>query len=572
MDALSAESHARPWLGEYPPGVPTEVELEAYASMADLIEKAAARFGDRLAYHQLGVDLSYRRLDEYSTRLAAFFQQDLRLREGDRIALMLPNVIQYPIALFAALRAGLVVVNVNPLYTAPELVELIEDSSPKAIVVLETFAATLERALQTVRVETVIVARIAEMQSFPRSLIVDYIVRRRKKLVPAWNIPGAVKFREAMRRRKTEAFRAPKLSHETVAFLQYTGGTTGAPKGAVLTHGNVLAEILIVGAWFTPAFRDVAETTLIALPLYHVAALLCQCMVSIHFGFKAVLVINPRDIPALVKDFETHQPTFFIGLNTLFNALLNNPAFQQLDFSALRQTFAGGTATQPAVAERWQALTGCPVIEAYGLSETAAAVTASPVTRTSFDGTIGVPLPSVNVELRDGSGAQAPFDSPGEIFVKGPTVMRGYFNEPEETAKVIGADGFFATGDIGVMDHRGVIRIVDRKKDMILVSGFNVYPTEVEEVLFRHPGIVEAAVVGLDDAQTGEAAVACVVKRDAALTEAEIVAYARKSLAGYKAPRRVVFFDALPKTPVGKVLRRELRERLASEAGRAAGR
>lgn len=567
--AASEPSSARPWLGEYPPGVPEEVDLNVYASMADLVEKAAARFGDRVAYHQLGVDLTYRRLDDYSTRLAAYFQQDLRLREGDRIALMLPNVIQYPIAMFAALRAGLIVVNINPLYTAPELVTLIKDSSPKAIVALETFAATLERALKTAPVEAVVIARIAELQPFPRSLIVDYVVRKQKKLVPPWKIPGAVKFREAMRRRGAETFRAPKLSRETDAFLQYTGGTTGAPKGALLTHGNVLAEVLIVAAWFAPAFRPVAETMLIALPLYHVAALLSQGMIAVHFGFKAILVINPRDIPALVKDFEIHKPTLFTGLNTLFNALLNNAAFQRLDFSSLRLTSAGGTATQPTVAERWQALTGNPIIEAYGLSEVASAATSNPVTRTHFDGTIGVPLPSMMVEMRMADGSPAPFDSPGEIYIKGPTVMRGYFNQPEETAKVLGADGFFATGDIGVMDSRGVIKIIDRKKDMVLVSGFNVYPTEVEEVLFRHPGVLEVAVVGVADAHTGEAAVACVVKKDAALTEAELMTFARQSLAGYKAPRRVVFLDGLPKTPVGKVLRRELREQLASETNSA---
>jgi long-chain acyl-CoA synthetase len=562
--AASEDVTVRPWLAEYPPGVPTEINPNHYCSLADLLDSARKRHGGAVAFHSLGVDLSFQQLDEYSACLAAYFQQDLRLQKGDRIALMMPNVLQYPIALFAALRAGLIVVNVNPLYTASELVMLITESRPRAIVVLETFAATLERALKTAPVETIIVARIAELQRFPRSLIVDYVVRRKKKLVPAWNIPGAMMFRQAMLARPAEAFRAPPLSLDDIAFLQFTGGTTGAPKGAVLTHGNVLADVLVYDAW-SAASGDfgAADTAIIALPLYHVAALICQCLIAIHFGVKAVLVINPRDVPALVKDFALHKPTLFLGLNTLFAALLNNPAFQQLDF-ALRVTAAGGAATQPVIAERWQALTGCPVLEGYGLSEVAGVVIAQPPSRAGLDGAIGVPMPSVMVEIRDEHGKPSPFGNPGEICVKGPMVMRGYYNRPEETAKVLGEDGFFATGDIGVMDARGVIRIVDRKKDMVLVSGFNVYPTEVEAVLSRHPGILEVAVVGVSDMQSGEAPVACVVKKDATLTEAEIISYARESLAAYKAPRRVVFVDELPKTPVGKVLRRLLRDQLTA--------
>jgi long-chain acyl-CoA synthetase len=563
MDDLASEvMAARPWIGEYPPGVPADVDLVAYQSMGDFLVKTAERFGGRVAYTQLGVEISYKTFDEYSARLAAYFQRDLGLRAGDRIALMMPNVIAYPIALFAALRAGLVVVNVNPLYTAPELVNLIADSSPRAIVVLETFAATLEKALRSQRVETVIVARVAEFQPFPRSLIVDWVVRRRKKLVPPWTIPGAVKFADALRRRSPEAFNAPPATHESVAFLQYTGGTTGKPKGVILTHGAVLADVLILAAWTAPIARPGAETTIIALPLYHVAALVCHSMVALHYGMKSVLVINPRDIPALVKDFENHKPSMFIGLNTLFNALVNNEAFRRLDFTGLRLTTAGGTATLAAVADRWHEVTGRPIFEAYGLSETAGAVTANPVTRTRFDGSIGVPLPCVSVEIRGENGAVVAAGTPGEICVKGPTLMRGYFNQPDETAKVLGADGFFATGDIGVIDARGVIKIVDRKKDMVLVSGFNVYPTEIEDVLARHPGISEVAVVGVKDARTGEAPVACVVRRDPALAEAAIIAYARENLAPYKTPRRVIFYETLPKTPVGKVLRRELRDEL----------
>jgi long-chain acyl-CoA synthetase len=554
-----------PWLSQYPAGVAADIALDDYPSMAALLEQAVARFGDRIAFHQFGVNLTYRELDEYSARLAAYFQKDLQLQPGDRIALMLPNALQQPIAMFAALRAGLTVVNVNPLYTAPELANLIKDSGARAIVVMEVSAATLERALAQVTIEHVIVARVAEMQSFPKSILVDYVVRKKKKLVPDWTIAGAIAFRTAMTARPAADFARTALNRETRAFLQYTGGTTGDPKGAVLTHGNVVADVLIFAAWVKPVFREGGEVTLVALPLYHVAALVCQCLVSFHLGTRCVLVMNPRDIPSLVKDFATHRPTVFGGLNTLFTALMNNEAFGALDFSALRSTFGGGTATQPAVAERWQKLTGTPVVEAYGLSEAAGAVTANPVTQTAFEGTIGVPLPSMRIEIRDESGAAVSAGMPGEIFVAGPVVMQGYFNRPEETAQAIGTDGYFATGDIGIMDERGVIKIVDRKRDMILVSGFNVYPNEVEGVLFRHPGILEVAVVGVADSQSGETPVAFVVKKEPGLTESDVIEFARTSLTAYKVPRQVVFVNDLPKTPVGKVLRRQLRDRLVDQ-------
>ena len=551
-----------PWLSQYPAGVAADIDLDDYPSMAALLEEAVARFGERIAFHQFGVDLSYRQLEEHSARLAAYFQKDLRLNPGDRVALMLPNALQHPIAMFAALRAGLTVVNVNPLYTAPELANLIKDSGARAIVVMEVSAATLEQALASVAIEHVIVARVAEMQNFPRSILVDYVVRKKKKLVPHWTIPGAIAFKTAMTARPATEFARPALNRDTRAFLQYTGGTTGEPKGAVLTHGNVLADVLIFAEWVQPVFRESGEITLVALPLYHVAALVCQCLVSLHLGTRCVLVMNPRDIPSLVKDFATHRPTVFGGLNTLFTALMNNEDFAALDFSSLRSTLGGGTATQPAVADRWQKLTGTPVVEAYGLSEAAGAVTANPVTQTAFEGTIGVPLPSMRIEIRDERGAAVGAGTPGEICVAGPVVMQGYFNRPEETAHAIGADGFFSTGDIGVMDERGVIRIVDRKRDMILVSGFNVYPNEVEGVLFRHPGILEVAVVGVVDEQSGETPVAFVVKKEPRLTEADVIEFARTSLTAYKVPKHVVFVNDLPKTPVGKVLRRQLRDRL----------
>ncbi|CAB3807090.1 Long-chain-fatty-acid--CoA ligase [Paraburkholderia caffeinitolerans] len=554
----------KPWLSQYPAGVAADIDLNDCPSMAALLEQAVARFSDRIAFHQFGVDLTYHQLDEYSARLAAYFQKDLGLNPGDRIALMLPNSLQYPIAMFAALRAGLTVVNVNPLYTAPELVNLIKDSGARAIVVLEISAATVEQALAHVSIEHVIVAHVSDMQHFPKSVIVDYVVRKRKKLVPDWTIDAAIAFKVAMTTHAATDFTKPELNHANRAFLQYTGGTTGEPKGAALTHGNVVANVLMVAAWIKPAFRESGEITLVALPLYHVAALVCQCLVTFHLGQRCVLVMNPRDIPSLVKDFATHRPTFVGGLNTLFTALMNNEDFGALDFSALRKTFGGATATQPAVAERWQKLTGTPVLEVYGLSEAAGAVTANPVTRTAFDGTIGVPLPSVRVEIRDDSGAAVGAGMPGEICVAGPSVMQGYFNRPEETERVIGPDGFFATGDIGIMDERGVIKIVDRKKDMILVSGFNVYPNEVEGVLFQHAGILEVAVVGVADSQSGETPAAFVVKKDAGLTEADVIEFARTSLAAYKVPRHVIFVNDLPKSPIGKVLRRQLRDRLVN--------
>jgi long-chain acyl-CoA synthetase len=542
----------RPWLAEYPPGVPADIDPAEFASMADFFAQVVTRYGPRVAYRQFGADLTYSELDDASARLAAHLQQTLH--PGDRVALMMPNVIQYPIAIFAALRAGLVIVNVNPLYTAPELVNLIADAAPRAIIVLDIFAATLERALQSTSIETVIVAGIGDMR--------DLADRPVNGPPPGWNISGAVKFRDVLLAQPAAAFRPPELDHGSIAFLQYTGGTTGKPKGAVLTHGNILAEIQCYSAWWTPVFRPGAETVLIALPLYHVAALVCQSFTCVRYGGTAVLVMNPRDIPALVNDFSTHKPTIFGGLNTLFTALLNNPDFCNLDFSALRMTGAGATATQAAVAERWQALTGRPVIEIYGLSETAGAAIANPATSTHFSGGIGVPLPSITVEIRDAAGREVPYGEPGEICISGPIVMQGYYNQPAETAAVLGPDGFFATGDIGVMSPEGKIRIVDRKKDMVLVSGFNVYPNEVEAVLFRHPGILEVAVIGVADAHSGEIPVACVVRKDPALTESDIIAYARESLTAYKVPRRVVFIEELPKTPVGKVLRRQLRDNL----------
>lgn len=555
----SASAAPRPWVATYPSGVPAEIDPNVYDSAADFISKTAAKYGARTAFQQLGVDLTYHQLDDDSAQLAAYFQIDLKLQPGDRIALMLPNVLQYPVAMFAALRAGLTVVNVNPLYTAPELVGLIESSTPRAILVLETFAATLEKTFQSAKVEHVIIARIVDFMKFPKSLIADYIIRKKRKLVPAWHIEGVHQFRDAMKAHPPASFRQPKLDHESVAFLQYTGGTTGKPKGAVLTHGNIIAAVLGFGAWWEPKFGVEQERMLIALPLYHVAALVAQMLTSLHLGSASRLVINARDIPAVVKDFAEFKPTFFLGLNTLLAALMNNVEFQKLDFSSLKFTGAGGTATKSAVADRWQAMTGKVVLEGYGLSETCGAATVTSYENKTFDGTIGVPLPSLDIEIRNLIGEKVPYGTAGELCIKGPVVMRGYYNLPHETAKVIGEDGFFATGDIAVMEPSGKIKIVDRMKDMILVSGFNVYPNEIEDVLFKLDGVIDVAVIGIADEQSGEVPAAYIVRRDNDLTEEKVIQFSRENLAAYKTPKHIIFKSELPKSPVGKTLRRELR-------------
>jgi long-chain acyl-CoA synthetase len=550
----------RIWLKSYPPGVPAEIDCAAFASIGDLLEKSVARFSARPAYVCMGKAISYAELDRQSKWLAAYFQRVLDLPRGARIALMLPNVLQYPVALFAALRAGYTVVNCNPLYTARELEQQLADSGAEAIVVLENFAAVLAQALPGTRVRHVVVTGLGDMLGLLRGVLVNAVVRHVKHLVPAWRIPGAVRWSRALTRGTAMRFAPVAVTQEDIAFLQYTGGTTGMAKAAVLTHGNILANLQQAQAWISGDLVEGEEIIITALPLSHIFALTANCLTFLRLGAKNVLIPNPRDIPGFIRELARHRFSVITGVNTLFNALLNKPDFRRLDFSALKVSLGGGMAVQQAVAERWRQVTGCTLVEAYGLTEASPAVTINPLGLAAFNGSIGLPLPSTDVVIRDRDGKDLPPGVEGELCVRGPQVMHGYWLSPEETAMVMTPDGFLRTGDIAVMDAAGFVRIVDRKKDMILVSGFNVYPNEVEAVVAAHPGVLEAAVVGVPEAKTGEALKLFVVRRDPELTVGELIAHCRQNLAAFKVPHRIEFRDELPKTNVGKILRRALRE------------
>jgi long-chain acyl-CoA synthetase len=543
-----------------------DIARSEYETIGDLMRIAANRYENLPAYRQFGQDMSFRRVEEASASLSAYLMRDLSLEKGDRIALMLPNIVQYPVAMFAATRAGLVVVNVNPLYTAHELAAMIVDSKPKVIVVLDAFAETLQKAVTMTPgvVEQVVVANVADFMTFPRSIMVNTAAWWKSGRRNPHRLEGTVEFRHAMTARRPDEFSPPELSSEDVAFIQYTGGTTGGLKGAVLTHGNVLANAVATAGYMADTTRPGRETTIIAMPLYHVVGLVAQCLTAIHYGSKAVLVANARDIPSLVADFTKHRPTMFTGLNTLFAALLENKDFRSIDFSNLRSTTAGGMATNPEVAEDWKRVTGCTVHEGYGLSEVSGAISATPASQERFDGSVGIPFRSVKIEIRDDAGTKLRPGERGEIFIAGPMVMRGYYGQPEETARVLGQDGFLATGDIGTMDDKGFVTILDRKKDMILVSGFNVYPTEIEKVIIQHDGVADVAVVGVPHERCGEAPVACVIRSREELSETDLTAFARERLTAYKRPVRFVFVDKIQKTPVGKVLRRDLRAMLTN--------
>ncbi|HET6718731.1 MAG TPA: long-chain-fatty-acid--CoA ligase [Rhodocyclaceae bacterium] len=552
------------WLASYPPGVPAEIDVDEFSSLVAVFERSVESFRDRAAYINMGRSLSYGELDALSRDFAAYLQQSLGLARGARVALMMPNLLQYPVALFGALRAGCVVVNVNPLYTARELEFQLKDSGAEVIVVVENFAHTVQQVLAHTAVKHVVVTSIGEMLGPIKGRLVDLVIRHGKKLVPAWHLPASIKFRQALAAGRRQALRAVELKHADLAFLQYTGGTTGVSKGAMLTHGNVVANLQQAHAWIAPAVRKGQETIVTALPLYHVFALTANCLTFMKIGASNLLITNPRDIPGFVKALRKQPFTVITGVNTLFNALLNHPDFAALDFSNLRVTLGGGMAVQKAVAERWKAVTGTPLLEAYGLTETSPAATINPLDLDEYSGAIGLPISSTEVVIRDDSGADLPIGQAGEICIRGPQVMAGYWQRPEETAQAIGADGFLRTGDVGVMDAKGFIRIVDRKKDMILVSGFNVYPNEVEAVVAMHPGVFEVAAVGVPDDKTGEAVKLYVVKKDPALTAEALVAHCRESLTAYKVPHQVEFRSELPKTNVGKILRRALKEPLAA--------
>jgi len=549
----------RPWLKSYPPGVPAEIDAAAFPSLVALFDASVARFAALPAYTCLGRTIDYAMLDRLSGELAGYFQS-LGLAPGARVALMLPNVLQHPVALFAALRAGCTVVSCNPLYTARELEYQLADSGAEAIVVLENFAATLAQALPGTRVRHVIVTGLGDLLGPLRGTLVNAVVKHVKRLVPPWRIGGALAWREALERGRRAGFAPVATRGEDIAFLQYTGGTTGVSKGAMLTHRNLVANLEQAHAWIAGKVEEGRETIVTALPLYHVFSLTANCLTFLKLGANNVLIPNPRDIPGFVRELAKHRFTAITGVNTLFHALLRHPEFARLDFSALKISLGGGMAVQRGVAERWQALTGSTLIEAYGLTETSPAVTINPLDLPAFNGSIGLPVPSTDVAIRDECGRDLPIGQEGELCVRGPQVMAGYWNRPEETAQVMLPDGFLRTGDIARMDENGFVYLLDRKKDMVLVSGFNVYPNEVEAVAMAHPGVLEAAAVGVPHEKSGEAVKLFVVRRDAALTAEAVIAHCRQNLAAYKVPHLIAFRDELPKTNVGKVLRRALRE------------
>jgi long-chain acyl-CoA synthetase len=550
----------RIWLKSYPSGAPAEIDPNAFPSLGEFFAASVAKFRDRTAFISMGKAISYGELDEKSRAFGAYLQNVARLQRGARVALMLPNLLQYPIAMFGALRAGYVVVNCNPLYSPRELNRQLADSGAEAIVVLENFAATVEKALGGTAVAAVVIASAGDQLGRARGRIVNFVVRRIRRAVPAFRLEKAERFNRALKLGGALSFAEAPVEPTDLAFLQYTGGTTGVPKGAMLTHRNLIANLQQVHAWVASAVSPEGETFLAALPLYHVFALQANCFVPVMIGASNLLIANPRDIPALVKALQRTPCTVITGVNTLFNALLNNPDFARLDFSRLHLAIGGGMAVQRAVAERWKSLTGKPLIEAYGLTETSPAAVVNPLDVEDFTGAIGLPLPSTDIAIRGDDGRDLPIGEAGELCIKGPQVMAGYWKRPDETAKVMTADGFLRTGDIARVDERGYVFVVDRKKDMIIVSGFNVYPNEVEDVLMTHPGVLEVGAVGVPDPKSGEAVKVVVVRKDKALTEADLIAYSRQHLTGYKIPRHVEFRDTLPRTNVGKILRRELRD------------
>ncbi|WP_454752458.1 long-chain-fatty-acid--CoA ligase [Cupriavidus necator] len=553
----------RIWLKHYPAGVSAEIDASQFRSLAALLEASFRTYADRKAFVCMDKAMTYGELDQLSTDFAAWLQSR-GLRPGARVAIMMPNVLQYPVVLAAVLRAGFVVVNVNPLYTPRELEHQLKDSGAEAIVILENFAATLQQVLAKTPVKHVVVASMGDMLGGLKGAIVNFVVRNVKKMVPAWELPNCVRFNSALAEGCKLTLQPATTGPDDIAFLQYTGGTTGVSKGAVLLHRNVVANVLQSEAWMQPALAKGAHIdqpiTITALPLYHIFALTVCCLLGMRSGGMSVLIPNPRDIPGFIKELQKYKFNMFPAVNTLYNALLNNPEIGKVDFSGLRVANGGGMAVQEAVARKWLAKTGCPIIEGYGLSETSPSATCNPTDTDAFSGTIGMPLPSTEVVIRDDDGKDVPLGQPGEICIRGPQVMAGYWNRPDETAKVMTADGFFKTGDIGVMDDRGYTKIVDRKKDMILVSGFNVYPNEVEGVVAECPGVLEVAAVGVPDTHSGEVVKLFVVRKDPALTEADVIEFCKERLTGYKRPKYVEFRTELPKTNVGKILRRELRD------------
>ncbi|ATA52179.1 MULTISPECIES: long-chain-fatty-acid--CoA ligase [Variovorax] len=553
----------RPWLSSYPQGVPADIDASHYPSLVALMEESFTKYADRTAYSFMGKDVSYGETDKLSKAFAAYLQ-GLGLVKGDRVAAMMPNCPQYPIAVAAILRAGLILVNVNPLYTPRELEHQLKDSGAKAIVIMENFGTTLQQCIASTPIKHIVLASMGDRLGFLKGALVNYVVRNVKKLVPHFSLPGAVRFNDALDKGAGGSLKPVATGPDDVAVLQYTGGTTGVSKGAVLLHRNVIANVLQSEAWNEPVMAKVPAneqpTSVCALPLYHIFAFTVGMMLSMRTGGKLILIPNPRDIPGVLKELSKHTIHSFPAVNTLFNGLANHPDFNTVNWKNLKVSVGGGMAVQAAVAKLWLEKTGCPICEGYGLSETSPSTTCNPTNSTAYTGTIGLPLPSTWLKLLDDDGNEVPTGERGEIAIKGPQVMAGYWQRPDETAKVMTPDGYFKSGDIGVVDERGYFKVVDRKKDMILVSGFNVYPNEIEDVVAMLPGVLECAAVGVPDDKTGEAVKLVIVKKDESLTEAQVREYCRANLTGYKQPRVIEFRTDMPKTPVGKILRRELRD------------
>ncbi|MCW9012334.1 MAG: AMP-binding protein [Gammaproteobacteria bacterium] len=551
---------SKEWLNSYPPGTPAEADIQAYSSLVDVFNQSCGQFLDKPAFSNFGTQISFSELEQYTRDLAAYLQQKLGLQKGDKIAIMMPNLLQNPISIFAALRAGLTVVNTNPLYTADELKHQLNDSGATTIIVLENFASVLQQVVVETPIKNIIISRMADMIPFPKSFIINAVVKYVKKLVPAYSMPNSINFKQALAEGKQCSYSQPDIGLDDFAFLQYTGGTTGVAKGAILTHGNMVANLQQVSPWIEPFTKKGEEIIITALPLYHIFSLLANCMFFMKIGALNYLITNPRDMKGFVKELQGVKFSAITGVNTLFNGLLNTPGFSDIDFSHLKLTLGGGMAVQKSVAERWQEVTGQPLLEAYGLTETSPAVCINPMNQTDFNGKIGLPIPSTECCIKDDNNKELGIGETGEICIRGPQVTQGYYNRPDETAKVFDDDDWFHSGDIGFMDEQGFFQIVDRKKDMILVSGFNVYPNEVEAVIASHPDVLEVGVIGIPDNESGELVMAVIVSNDKTLTLEDIRAHCKEHLTRYKLPKRLEIVDEVPKTNVGKILRRKLRE------------
>jgi long-chain acyl-CoA synthetase len=547
------------WHKGYDAGVPYEINPNEYSSINDVLEVGFTKFKNLPAFHNMGTTLTYDQIEVLSRKFASYLQNDLHLQKGDRVAIMMPNILQYPIALFGVLRAGMIAVNVNPLYTPRELEHQLKDAGCKAIVIYANSASVLEKILPNTPVKTVILTEIGDMLKFPKNYIVNFVISKVKKMVPAFNIPNAIDFKDCLAKGNPDKFIKADVKLDDTAFLQYTGGTTGVAKGAILTHKNIVANMVQARAWIKNLITDGKEIIITPLPLYHIFSLTANCFIFNSVGALNVLITNPRDIPGFVKELQKWKFTAITGVNTLFNGLLNNEEFKKLDFSHLKVSLGGGMAVQKSVADRWKQVTGRPLIEAYGLTETSPAACINPMTLKDYNGLIGLPLPSTEIEIKDDNGKTMPLGEIGEICVRGPQVMAGYYNRPDETAKVMTQDGFFKTGDLGFMNEQGYSKIVDRKKDMILVSGFNVYPNELEDVITQHPKVLECAAIGIPDEKSGEVVKVFIVKKDESLTKEELMKFCRENLTSYKVPKTIEFRKDLPKSNVGKILRKDLR-------------